>query len=72
MAFNTPNFGYTRSVKDRLSREAWNNMSPTDIKAVEYQGLGIRNIVESIIEYAMKKKYRIVFMHEIHDAFVLK
>lgn len=72
MAFNTPNFGYTRSVKDRLSREAWNNMSPSDIKAVEYQGLGIRNIVESIIEFALKKKYRIASMHEIHDAFVAK
>jgi hypothetical protein len=72
MAFNTPNFGYTRSVKDRLSREAWNNMSPSDIKAVEYQGLGIRNIVESIIEFVLKKKYRIASMHEIHDAFVAK
>jgi hypothetical protein len=70
MAFNTPNFAYTRSVKDRLSRDAWNNMSLSDIKSVEYQGLGIRNIIQSIIEFAMKRKHKILSMHQIYDAFV--
>ena len=27
MAFNTPNFDYTRSIKDSMSRESWNNLS---------------------------------------------
>jgi hypothetical protein len=70
MAFNTPNFAYTRSVKDRLSRDAWNNMSLSDIKSVEYQGLGIRNVIQSIIEFAMKRRHKILSMHQIYDAFV--
>lgn len=70
MAFNTPDFAYTRSVKDRLSRSAWNNMSQGDIEKIEHKGIGIRTIIQQIFNYAIQKKHKILTMHEICDLYV--
>ena len=70
MAFNTPDFAYTRQVKDRLSRAAWNNMSHDDIKKIEYKGVGIRTIIQQIFNFALKQDHKILTMHAINDLYV--
>ena len=57
VCFNTPNFGYTRKIKDSVSREEWNNLSRENLKKIEYNQYGIRNFLEKIIEHTQKKKY---------------
>jgi hypothetical protein len=66
MAFNTPNFAYTRSVKDSLSREAWNNLGGADIQTIEHKGHGVRNIIQRIAEFALRGGHEIRSMHEIY------
>ena len=67
IAFNTPNFGYTRSIKDRLSRESWNNLTFDDIHKIEYQGRGVRSLIKEIIDYALKNKFTVMTLNEIYD-----
>ena len=70
MAFNTPDFAYTRRVKDTLSRTAWNNMSFNDIKKIEYKGVGIRTIIQQIFNFALTQNHIILTMHEVYDLYV--
>lgn len=67
MAFNTPNFAYTRSIKDSMSRESWNHLDVSGIQKLAYAGSGIRNIIQRIIEHVVKKDYQILSMHEIYE-----
>lgn len=70
IAFNTPHFSYTRSIKDSMSRETWNHLDTSHIQKVEYKGLGIRNIIQQIIEFALNKKHPIVTMHDIYNKYI--
>lgn len=70
MAFNTPDFAYTRRIKDTMSRSAWNNMSHDDIKKIKHKGVGIGTIVQQIFNFALKQNHKILTMHEIHDLYV--
>lgn len=72
MAFNTPDFMYTRKIKDRVSRASWNNMQIEDIKKVEHTGLGVRNSIQQIIEWVHQKNHKILSMHEIYHAACLQ
>ena len=65
MAFNTPDFGYTRRIKDRLSREAWNEMGEAEIAQVEHGGNGVRVIIQRIVELALGGGHPIMSMHEV-------
>lgn len=67
MAFNTPNFNFTRSIKDSLSRAQWNNISKSQIKRIENKKFGIRNFVEKIIEYIEKKGHRVMSITQIFN-----
>ena len=67
LAFNTPNFDFTRSIKDSLSREQWNNISKNEIKRIENKKFGIRNFVEKIIEYIEKKGHRVMSITQIFN-----
>lgn len=70
IAFNTPDFGYTRTIKDTLSREAWNNLSSDDIAKIEHSGSGIRTIIENIVNFSIKNNHQILTMHQIYETFV--
>ena len=65
VCFNTPNFGYTRKIKDSVSREEWNNLSKENLKKIEYNQYGIRNFLEKIIEHTQKKNMKIFSIEEI-------
>ncbi|EKD92038.1 MAG: hypothetical protein ACD_29C00231G0001 [uncultured bacterium] len=67
MAFNTPDFGYTRRIKDSMSREAWNQIAGEQIQKIEYKKLGIRHIIQDIIALAFKRNYKVLSMHEIYQ-----
>lgn len=67
MAFNTPDFKYTRMIKDGMSREAWNNIDSEKLKAIEYKGVGVRNTIQKIIDFAFNHHYNVLSMHEIYD-----
>ena len=68
IAFNSPNFAYTRSIKDSVSREAWNNLELSQLQKLENtEKLGIRKIIQQIIEFANNNGHKICFMHEIYQ-----
>ena len=67
LAFNTPNFSYTRNIKDSLSREKWINISKKEIFSFENRKFGIRNFIEKIIEFLEKKNYKYFFLDDIYN-----
>lgn len=70
MAFNTPNFAYTRKIKDSVSRESWNNLSASEIQRLEYNGFGVRNTIQSITEFVYQRNYPVYSMHDIYETYV--
>jgi hypothetical protein len=68
MAFNTPDFDYTRSIKDSMSRESWNNLDKSDLQNLENkQKLGIRTIIQQVIDFAFDNKCKVSSMNEIYQ-----
>lgn len=67
MAFNTPNFVYTRKIKDSMSREAWNKIDSQQIYNIEHKARGIRHIIQKIIEFAFNKNYSVLSMLDIYQ-----
>lgn len=51
-ALNTPCFSYTRQIKDRLTREQWNNLDDADIEKLRFQGDGITNYLKELVFFA--------------------
>ena len=72
IAFNTPNFQYTRNIKDMMSREEWNNIDSTRIQSLANSGIGIRNILQYIIEFIFKRNHKIKTITEISEEFIIK
>ena len=68
IAFNTPDFGYTRNIKNSMDRDNWNNLDINGIKKIEYTGLGIRTIIQQLIEFVINKNRILFSMHEIYNA----
>ena len=68
IAFNTPDFDYTRSIKDSMSRESWNNLDKSDLQNLENkQKLGIRTIIQQIINFAFDNNCKVLSMNEIYQ-----
>ena len=67
MAFNTPNFDYTRSIKDSMSRDSWNNLSLSELQNLENKDQpGIRKIIQQVIDFAFNNNHKVLSMHEIY------
>ena len=67
MAFNTPNFAYTRSIKDSFSREIWGNLGLSQLQKLENrEQLGVRKTIQQIIEFASSNDYKVLSMREIY------
>jgi len=67
MAFNTPNFAYTRSIKDSFSREIWSNLGLSQLQKLENrEQLGVRKTIQQIIEFASSNDYKVLSMREIY------
>ena len=69
MAFNTPDFSYTRSIKDSMSREAWNNIGTSQLQKLENKKLGVRKTIQQIIEFAFNNNNKVLSMHEIFNEY---
>ncbi len=54
-ALNTPYFSYTREIKDRLTRTEWNSMDEKRLSELLYNGVGIRNFIDDMIEFCMNE-----------------
>lgn len=66
IAFNTPNFFYTRTIKDSMSRQEWNEIDHVSIKKLENKKMGIRNLIQDIINFIESEGSTILSMHEIY------
>jgi hypothetical protein len=69
IAFNTPEFKYTRAIKDGMSREEWNNIDADVLNKLEYKGNGVRTTIQKIHEYAVRHNHRIIGMHELYNEY---
>lgn len=67
MAFNTPDFQYTRKIKDSYGRDDWNNLSSSEIQDLEYKGDGVRSAIQRVIDYVRRRKYPVVSIHEVYE-----
>ena len=67
MAFNTPNFAYTRSIKDSFSHEIWGNLGLSQLQKLENrEQLGVRKTIQQVIEFASSNGYKVLSMREIY------
>jgi hypothetical protein len=64
---NTPYFKYTRDIKDRLTREEWNNMDEVTVSKLNYNGKGITDYIKSLIEYSYKANAEFVTLKNIYN-----
>jgi hypothetical protein len=69
MAFNTPRFSYTREIKDKLSREQWNNIDEKMLKTLSYSGTGIADVIRRIADFAGDNQFPIKTMRELDREF---
>jgi hypothetical protein len=58
MAVNTPYFQYTRDIKDRLSREEFNNIGAREVEILRFKGYGIADFVKEMAEFVLERKIR--------------
>ena len=67
MAFNTPNIAYTREIKDRHGRDAWNSLSGSQIRRLEHKDDGVRTAIQRIIDHVRGRKYPVLSIHEVYE-----
>lgn len=69
LILNTPFFLYTREIKDRLSREEWNDIGPNEAERLRWTGPGVRGFVERIMEFAVADGIPMVYLDELYKEF---
>ena len=67
IVFNSPNIRYMRAIKDSLSREEFNNIDQKIITNNRNNDKGIRTIMEEIINFVIKKGYKILSLDELYN-----
>ena len=70
MTFNTPKFEFTLEIKDSMSRKVWNNLDQKSLTGLSYLGFGIRNVLELVIEHALKRNHIIKTITQISNKFL--
>lgn len=66
LMLNTPYFSYTREIKDRLSRAEWNNLDETSIAKLHYEGYGIRNFIDRMINDIHVSGTEVLFLEDMY------
>ena len=64
---NTPCFSYTREIKDRLSREEWNNLQPEDLSNLSYKGAGIRKFIEDLFQFSKGASIKVITLKQMYE-----
>lgn len=67
LMLNTPYFSYTREIKDRLTRNEWNNLDKSVIDELAFKGDGIRNFIEQMLEDIKKEQLETAYLEDIYD-----
>lgn len=66
-ALNTPYFSYMRDIKDRVSRENWNNMSERELQGLRFMGHGIADFTRELVRFAVSRKSAIALKDAYHQ-----
>lgn len=64
---NTPYFTYTRDIKDRLSREEYNNLDAQSFEKLKYGGRGISDLLKNIIADIKGSKIETAYMDDVYN-----
>ena len=68
LMLNTPYFKYTREIKDRLSREEWNNLTKESIDKISYKGEnGIKKVITDMVEAVNENNIETMYMEDIYN-----
>jgi hypothetical protein len=67
MALNSPDFGYARNLKDKLTRKEWNQLSRKDIEKLSYKGLGIRTFIGSLLEQIREQNSALLTLSQVYE-----
>ena len=55
-AINTPHFDYMRKIKNEHTREEWHGMDLKKLLSLQWQGRGIRTLLEEILKTSHETK----------------
>ena len=64
--FNSPALSFMRNIKDSLTRDELNNISPDYITKYRNKGFGIRDTVMNLIEFVKQNNFTIISMNELY------
>ena len=67
LMLNAPYFSYTREIKDRLSREEWNNLDQGSIGKLHYDGDGITTFIEKMLDDIQAAHVRTEYLEDVYD-----
>lgn len=67
MAINSPDFAYSRSLKDRISNAEMLGFSRTSIENTRHDGPGIATFFESVLRYIQEKNYAVLTLNELYQ-----
>jgi hypothetical protein len=66
-ALNTPTQPFARSIKDSTERSDWNSFSDSDIKRLEYKGMGIRNFIDEMLAWIRARNFTTMTLTDIYN-----
>ncbi|WP_352420553.1 hypothetical protein [Proteiniborus sp.] len=66
LVMNTPNFQYSRTVKDSLSRQKWNSLNYNDFYGLNFKGLGIRDYIINLLDFVKENQFKTYTLHELY------
>lgn len=67
LMLNTPYFKYTREIKDQLSREQWNNLGKLEIDDLRYNGYGISNVIQDMVDLVKESNLEMLYLEDAYD-----
>ena len=66
MVLNSPDLNYMRKIKDRLTREEWNNLDHTLLEKISYKGFGIRDFIIELFEFIKKEDIKTYTLNDLY------
>lgn len=67
MVLNSPNFLYSRKIKDNLTREEWNNLSISKLEKMKYTERGIRDFLIDFFNYIKLNNFKVYNLKQIYE-----
>ena len=67
MVLNSPDFSYSRKIKDNLTREEWNKLSISKLEEMKYTGRGIRDFLIDFFNYIKLNNFKVYNLKQIYE-----